>query len=36
MVVKHVFCFDVPAEKISNYIKWSAETAKPFLEVSRG
>lgn len=32
MVVKHVFSFDVPAEKMTNYIKWSAETAKPFFE----
>lgn len=32
MVVKHVFCFDVPAEKIANYIKWSAKIAKPFFE----
>lgn len=35
MVVKHVFSFDVPAEKMSNYIKWSAETAKPFFEKYR-
>jgi hypothetical protein len=32
MVVKHVFSFDVPAENMSNYIKWSGETAKPFFE----
>ena len=32
MIVKHVFSFDVPADKVSNYIKWSAETAKPFFE----
>jgi len=32
VVVKQVFSFDVPAEKIENYVKWSAETAKPFFE----
>jgi len=32
MVVKHVFCFDVPAEKMENFMKWCAETSKPFFE----
>jgi len=32
MVVKHVFSFDVPAEKMSSFVKWCAETAKPVFE----
>jgi hypothetical protein len=32
MVVKHVFSFDVPAEKIASFAKWCAETSKPFFE----
>ena len=32
MVVKHVFSFDVSAEKMSRFIKWCTETAKPFFE----
>jgi len=32
MVVKHVFSFDVPAEKMGNFVKWCAETSKPFFE----
>jgi hypothetical protein len=32
MVVKHVFSFDVPAEKIVYFAKWCAETSKPFFE----
>jgi len=32
MVVKHVFCFDVPAEKMGDFVKWCAQTAKPFFE----
>jgi hypothetical protein len=32
MVVKHVFNFDVPAEKMGNFIKWCAEISKPFFE----
>jgi hypothetical protein len=32
MVVKHVFCFDVPAEKMGNFVKWCTETSKPFFE----
>lgn len=30
--VKHVFSFDVPAEKMSSFVKWCAETSKPFFE----
>jgi len=32
LVVKHVFSFDVPAEKIANFAKWCTETSKPFFE----
>jgi len=32
MVLKHVFCFDVPAEKMGSFIKWCTETSKPFFE----
>ena len=32
MVLNHIVCFDIPAEKVSGYIKWSAETAKPLFE----
>jgi len=32
MVVKHVFSFDVPAEKMGSFVKWCAETSKPFFE----
>lgn len=32
MVMKHVFCFDVSAEKMSNFVQWCAETSKPFFE----
>ena len=32
MVVKHVFSFDVPAEKMNSFVKWCAETSKPFFE----
>jgi len=32
MVVKHVFSFDVPAEKVSKFIKWCVKTGKPFFE----
>jgi hypothetical protein len=32
MVVKHVFCFDVPAENMGNFVKWCADTSKPFFE----
>lgn len=32
MVVKHVFSFDVPPEKVPAYMEFSAKVAKPFFE----
>jgi len=32
MVFKHVFCFDVPAEKMTVFIKWCTDTSKSFFE----
>jgi len=32
LTVKHMFSFDVPAEKMGNFVKWCTETSKPFFE----
>jgi len=32
MAVKHIFSFDVPAEKVAAYLKWSKEKAVPYFE----
>jgi len=32
MVIKHVFSFDAPPEKMSSFVGWCGETSKPFFE----
>jgi hypothetical protein len=32
MVVKQLYSFDVPAEKMGTFVKWATETAVPFFK----